>query len=343
MPIKDRLIAVTVAIVWGVNFVAIHLSLEQFPPFLLVAMRFGLIAIPTVLWVRPPRVPMRWVLGYGAGFGVAQFAFLYLAMAAGMPAGIASLVLQSSAPFTMILAVLLVRERIGRRAVLGVTAAVLGLAGIAISRAGDQATGVLPVVLTLLGGLGWAFGNLANRKAATTEPFRLVLWMSVVVPVPMLALSLLVEGPSRIAASFDGITSRQGVVALLALLFTVVVASIGGSGLWTVLMSRHPSSTVAPFSMLVPVVGIATSWFTLREAVPLRELLLGVVVIGGVLVAATQSRVPRSTSAVAIAATPSPRPVSPRPSVVVPATETGASSAPESTASASDLRAASLG
>lgn len=291
MPLRHRLLAALVAVTWGLNFVAIHLSLQQFPPFLLVALRFAVIAVPTVLLVPRPRVAWRWVLGYGLGFGVLQFLFLYLAMDTGMPTGLASLVLQSSAPFTVLLAAALLRERLSPRQGLGVAVAVLGLGGIAVHRAGlDGGTTLLPVVLTLCGGLGWALGNLANRQARTDAPFRLVLWMSVVPPLPMLAVSLLVEGPDAVAASFRGLTSPTGLAALGGLAYTVLVATLVGTGLWTWLMTRHPSSVVAPFSMLVPVVGIAASWLVLREAVPPVELALGAVVVGGVLLGSAPAR-----------------------------------------------------
>jgi len=112
VPVRDRLLALVVAVVWGLNFPAIHLSLEQFPPFFLVALRFAVVAVPTMLLVPRPDVPWRWLVGYGVGFGVLQFLFLYLAMDTGMPTGLASLVLQSSAPFTVLLAGLLLRERL---------------------------------------------------------------------------------------------------------------------------------------------------------------------------------------------------------------------------------------
>lgn len=292
MPARDRALAVLVAVLWGLNFTAIHLQLEQFPPFLLVALRFALIAVPTVLLVRRPAAPWRWVLLYGLGFGVLQFLFLYLAMDSGMPTGLASLVLQSSAPFTVVLAAALLRERISARQGLGVAVAVVGLGGIALHRAGlDGGATLLPVVLTLCGGLGWAVGNLGNRlamRAAPGEPLRLLLWMSVVPPLPMLAASLVVEGPERIAASFEGLASTQGLLAIGGLLYTVLVGTLLGSGLWTALMGRHPSSTVAPFSMLVPVVGIAASWLLLREPTPLVEIAWGAIVVGGVLLGSTR-------------------------------------------------------
>ena len=292
MPARDRLLAVLVAVVWGLNFPAIHYSLEQFPPFFLVALRFALVAVPTVLLVPRPGVPWRWVLGYGAGFGVLQFLFLYAAMDAGMPTGLASLVLQSSAPFTVVLAGVLLGERLTGRQAAGVGLAVAGLAGIAVHRAGlDGGATLLPVLLTLCGGLGWAFGNLCNRQARPARPFRLMLWMTVVPPLPMLAVSLAVEGPARVGASLTTLGTGQGLLALAGLLFTVVVATLGGSGLWTALMSRHPSGTVAPFSMLVPVVGMGSSWLLFGERTPVVELACGALVVAGVLFG---SRPPRS-------------------------------------------------
>lgn len=348
MPTRDRLLAMLVAVTWGLNFPAIHLTLQQFPPFLAVALRFALIAVPTLLLVPRPRVPVRWLLLYGAGFGVLQFVFLYAAMDAGMPTGLASLVLQSSAPFTVVLAAAFLRERVSGRQALGVLVAVVGLSGIALHRAGLEGGATLvPVLLTLCGGLGWAVGNLGNRlatRAAPRESFRLMLWMSVVPPLPMLTLSLTVEGPDRIAASFGGLTTPTGLAALGGLAFTSLVATVGGSGLWTALMSRHPAGVVAPFSMLVPVVGIGSSWLLLREATEPAELAWGALVVTGVLLGSTTRRRPTpadatpqasgagTTSAVAIAATPSPRPVSPSPSVVVADTVTGAPTAIDRTA-----------
>lgn len=293
VPARDRLLAVLVAIIWGLNFPAISLALEQFPAFFLVALRFALIAVPTLLLVPRPTVPWRWLVGYGAGFGVLQFLFLYLALDTGMPPGLASLVLQASAPFTVLLAGLLLRERLTARQLVGVGLAVVGLGGIAVHRAGlEGGAALLPVLLTLCAGLGWAIGNLCNRQARTTEPFRLMLWMTVVPPLPMLTASLSLDGPAAIKASLGGLGERQGLLAIGGLAFTVLVATLVGSGIWTALMARHPSSTVAPFSMLVPVVGIGSSWLLLGDTTSWPEIALGVVVLLGVLLGSSRCRQP---------------------------------------------------
>ena len=115
MATRDRLLALLVAVCWGLNFPATALALQHFPPLFMVALRFALVAVPTMLLVPRPAVKLRWLIGTGLGIGVLQFCFLYLGMAAGMPSGLASLVLQASAPFTVLLAGIFLRERLTRR------------------------------------------------------------------------------------------------------------------------------------------------------------------------------------------------------------------------------------
>lgn len=281
VPIRDRLLAVLVAALWGGNFLAIHVGLDHFPPLFLAALRFAVIAVPTVLLVPRPQVPTRWLLGYGLGFGTVQFVFLFVAMDIGMPTGLASLVLQASAPFTVLLGALLLGERLSVRQALGIGMAVLGLAAIALARA--QVAAVLPVLLTLLGALGWAFGNLASRLAQAPNPLHLTLWMSVVPPVPLLAMSWATEGPRAGWDALRAAVTPAGIPGLLALAYLVVLATVVGSGIWTVLMGRHPAGVVAPYSLLVPVVGMGLAALVLGERPTPVELVAGTVIIGGVL------------------------------------------------------------
>ncbi|WP_151526845.1 EamA family transporter [Serinicoccus kebangsaanensis] len=284
MPLRHTLLAVTVAAVWGLNFLAIHASLEHFPPLFLVALRFAVLAVPAVLLVPRPAVPLRWLIGYGLGFGTLQFFGLYLGMAAGFPAGLASLVLQASAPFTVVLGVLLLRERLTWRRAAGVAAAVTGLAVVGLSRA--EATSWVPFLLVVLGAFGWAVGNVCSRLAAAPNPLHLTLWMSVVPPLPMLAVSLLVEGPEQIGSALVTSVDASAVPAWLGLAYTVVLGTVVGSGIWVWLLARHPAGVVAPFSMLVPVVGMTAAWWVLGERPVPLEVAGGVLVVAGVLWAA---------------------------------------------------------
>ena len=289
---RDRCLAVVVAVLWGANFIAIHVGLEYFPPVFLAGLRMLVLAVPAVLFVPRPRVPLRWLLGYGLGFGTLQFLFLFLGMYAGMPTGLASLVLQASGPFTLVLGALLLREKVTGRQWAGIGVAVAGLATIALARA--QSAALLPVVLTLLGALGWAIGNLCNRLAqrdgTDVDPLHLTLWMTVVPPVPLLAASAVVEGPATGWVATAAIFTRDGLPGLGALVYLSVVATVLAAGIWTVLMRRYPAGLVAPHSLLVPVVGMACAMALLGERPAVVELVAGAVVVGGVLVASAPGR-----------------------------------------------------
>jgi len=288
MAIRDRLLAVFVAVLWGLNFIAIHATLGQFPPMFAGALRFLLIAVPTVFLVPWPRVKLRYLLGYGLGFGTGQFAFLFVAMHLGMPTGLASLVLQASAPFTVLLGAVVLRERVSGRQLAGILLAVAGMTAIAWQQSGQAA--LVPVLLTLLAALSWAIGNLSMRQAKPDNPLHLTLWMSVVPPLPMLALSGVFEGPAAAWHSLTTLGTKTGITGLIGLAYVVLAGTVLGSGIWTTLMRRNPAGVVAPFSLLVPVVGLTASYFFLGEVPTLLTLIAAAVVIGGVLLGSLRRR-----------------------------------------------------
>lgn len=162
MNTRDRLLALSVAALWGINFLAVDFGLTQFPPLFFAGIRFLVIAVPTVLLVPWPGVHWKWLVGYGLGFGTCQFAFLFVAMRIGMPTGLASLVLQASAPFTVLLSAILLRERITAMQFCGIGLAIAGMVVIGWYRA--QTAQLLPVVLTLCGRSGGRSGTYATAR-----------------------------------------------------------------------------------------------------------------------------------------------------------------------------------
>jgi O-acetylserine/cysteine efflux transporter len=224
-----------------------------------------------------------------------QFALLYVAMSIGMPAGLASIVLQASALFTVLLGAVFLRERLSGRQVVGFVLAVAGLVVIAVHR--SQVAALVPLLLTLGAALGWAIGNICSRQARAPKPLHLTLWMSVVAPLPLLALSLLFEGPRRDWDALRTTPTWDALPSLLGLLYIVIIATLIGYGLWNTLLSRHPSNVVAPFAMLVPVTGVLSAWMFLGEVPNVVELVAGALVVGGVLYG---SRVSRATTRAAM-------------------------------------------
>ena len=275
MPGRHVALALVVMLVWGVNFVMIDVALDTFPPLLLGALRFTLVVLPAVFIIKRPAVHWKWVLAVGTFSSGLQFALLFIAMDIGMPAGLASLVLQLQAMFTILLAVALLGERPRTRQLVG---AVIALAGIGVI-AGGRAEGVpLGAVLLSCGAaLSWAAGNVATRKAQAPDPKALLVWSSLVPPIPLFALSFALEDRDEVTTALT--TLDLG--GTLSLLYVVVLSTGFGYGAWTWLMTRHPASTVAPFTLAVPVVGIGSAWLALGETPNGWELLGAAIVLAG--------------------------------------------------------------
>lgn len=275
---KDLLLALLVIIVWGLNFVVIKVGLHGMPPMLMGALRFMLAAFPAILFVRRPQVPLRWMLAYGMTISLGQFAFLFYAMYVGMPAGLASLVLQSQAFFTLFFAALFLGERLRGSNLFGLLVAASGL--VLIGLQGGQAMTLAGFALTIAAASMWALGNVVTRKLGKVNLVGLVVWGSLIPPLPFLALSLWLEGPELISQSLRTL----GLDSLLVLAYLAFGATILGYGLWSRLLSRYPASQVAPFSLLVPVVGISSSALLLGERLGGLQMVGAALVMAGLLI-----------------------------------------------------------
>ena len=276
MPPRDLLLVAIVILAWGSNFTAMKIALEELPPFLFVGLRFALL-IPLIAVF--PR-PASWgaILAVGALINMGQFAFLFGAMAADASAGLASLIIQSQVPFTILLAWAVYGERITLLQALGIALAVLGLAGIAIVAGGNIT--LIGLGLILCGALSWALGNLVLRRLPGVRMLPLFAWGSLVPPLPMLGLSMLIEGPAPWAEIATLSPAGWGAVAYVAIASTVV-----GYSIWGTLLSRHPAALVTPFALLIPLVGMATAGLVLGERITMGEALAGLLVLTGLALA----------------------------------------------------------
>jgi O-acetylserine/cysteine efflux transporter len=298
MPARHVALAAAVAVLWGVNFVVIHVGLDAFPPLLFACLRFTLVAFPAVLFLPRPGVPVRYVLGVGTFLSALQFGLLFVGMHEGMPAGLASLVLQLQVLFTIGLAIVLLGERPSARQNAGALVALVGIAVIAMSRTQDGVP-LGAFMLAVGAAASWGIGNVIARQAQAPSPIGLLVWSSLVPPIPLGLLSLWLEGPERIGGALGSVD----ISGALALLYVIVVATGFGFGSWTWLMRQHPASRVAPFSLIVPVAGIASAWIALGERPGAIELAGSAVVLAGLALVMQALRPPRSRVATPVAAT----------------------------------------
>ena len=199
-----------------------------------------------------------------------------LAMALGMPAGLASLVLQAQVLLTVLLAAVFLGERPSGRQSAGV---VLGVAGLAVVAVGRSAVApLLPFVIVLAAALSWAVGNVVARKAKAASGLGLVVWSGAVVPLPLAGLSLIIDGPDAITATIGDLQPAT----VLSALYTAVFASLVGYGIWNRLLAKYSPSAVVPFTLLVPVVGMSAAWLALQEVPSATEVAGGLLLLGGV-------------------------------------------------------------
>jgi O-acetylserine/cysteine efflux transporter len=284
---RDIVLAVVVNVLWGVNFAVIDLGLRDVPPLLFCALRFGAAALPAILVLGGPRVAWRWVMAVGLALGVAKFGLLFAAMAAGMPAGLSALVLQSQVIFSVLLAAVLLRERPNARQLAGITVAA---AGIGIVALGLDGAPMIALLLVICAGAAWGLSNVATRRGAPPDTLRFMVWVSAVAAPIDLVLSLITEGSTRDLAALRSIT----VTGLASVGYVAYVATLFGFGVWGALLRRYGAATVAPFSMLAPVFAIVSGAALLGQPVHVTDVVGGAAVLAGV--ALGLARRPRITA-----------------------------------------------
>lgn len=279
MTTRDQLLAALVALLWGLNFVVIDLGMAGVPPLLFLAVRFVVVCFPAVLLVPRPQVGWRTLARVGGLMSLGQFGFLYLSIAAGMPAGLAALVLQAQVVFTVVGAAVLLGERPSALQSGGIALGAVGLLVVAGGREADVP--LLALLLCVAAALSWGLGNVAARAAGVSGGLSLTVWSGLVVPVPALALALVVDGPAAVLAGL----AAFGWPALLSTLYTAGLASLVGYGIFNTLLARNPASSVVPFVLLVPPVAMVSAWLVLGEVPGPLELAGGALLLLGVLVA----------------------------------------------------------
>lgn len=300
MALNDLLLALLIVAVWGANFTVIKIGLGGVPPMLLAALRYVVVAFPAVIFVGRPQIGARYVVAYGLTVGVGQFGALFYAMHLGMPAGLASVIPQSQALFTVVFASWMLRERISRTQAAGMLLSVLGLGVIAMQLSGAGTTHV-PLgafFLTLSGAAFWGLSNIVVRTAAqdaarsgrSLDMLQLVVWSALVPPLPLLMLSWILDSPQAIARALTGLDAAS----LLSIAYIAYGATIVGFGGWSRLLAKYPASSVAPFSLLVPVTGLLTAWAALGERLTFWQAVGSLWVVGGLLLSVRSSGRPKS-------------------------------------------------
>lgn len=266
---RDLLSALLVIIIWGTNFVAMKVGLRHMTPFQLGAARYLFAVLPLIIFIRPPKLPAKWVIAYGLSQGVGQFGFLFLSLKVGMSASLASVILQTQVFFTAIFGFMLLKEHASRALLAGLALAALGLGCFAVNFfETGHASDITPAgfALCLTGAALWAVSNIVVRGAQKASPgfdvVSFMVWCSLVPIIPFILLSLAFDDPATRWQWTEAPYTNWIAVAYLGWMATIL-----GYAMWTRLLKRHPVNRVAPFSLGVPVAGITSGMLILGDTI----------------------------------------------------------------------------
>lgn len=279
MSFPHLLLALAVIVVWGTNFVIIKLGLGELPPLLFATLRFFFSCVPWLLFVRRPALPWRFLVANGFFLGFGLFGLLFIAMRNDIAPGVASLMVQTQAFFTIGLSMVLLGERLRAFQAAGLALCVAGLVQLFLHV--DATTTTLGLLLTLGCGLSWGIANMVAKKAIQRDPaldmLGFMVWSSLFAVPPLLLASLIFEGPWRIA---DGL-AHASAFGWGASMWQGVANTLFGYGVWNWLLARYPAATISPLSLLVPIVGMASAAVWFGEPLPAWKLEAGTLVLLG--------------------------------------------------------------
>lgn len=267
-----------VVTIWGANFTVIKLGLGEMPPILLSSLRFAFAALPAVFFLPRPKCPWKYVVGFGVVLGCIKFSLLFLGMDLGLSAGISSLVLQLQAFFTLILGVFLLGEKIGPHRIIAMLVAFCGV-GLLLF-VSDGSITAIGLALVIAAAAAWGIANIIMKRAGSVQMLSFVVWASLIPPIPLAILSFLTEDRANLASLGDQI-SWIGIGSILYLAYPVTLL---GFAIWGRLLATLPVGLVAPFTLLVPIVGMATSALVLGEDFGPIKIVSAILVMTGLMI-----------------------------------------------------------
>jgi O-acetylserine/cysteine efflux transporter len=274
MKAADVGLAVMVAVIWGLAFVASRIALDELSPALMTALRFAIAAVPC-LFVRKPDVSWPLLIAISGTLFLGQFLAQAYGIAQGVPVGLTSVIVQSQALFTIAFAVVAFREMPTPMQTVGIGVATTGLLMICGTVGFDFSAGAFAVLM--ISPVSFAIGNLLLRQARDAPMFDLFAWLCLVPPLPLLALALLADGP---AASLNSLI-HMSLTGLACMLVLGTISTSVAYWLWGRLLRDYAAAQVVPFALLVPFVGAAASAIVFGERFgPLRLAGMIVVVCG---------------------------------------------------------------
>jgi len=259
--------ALLVALCWGGNFSASKYAMMDFPPFLTVILRFICVSVllaPIALRQRPwPR--LRDMAFIAMTLIVLHFALIFVAMQMGLTITSVIVATQMGVPFSCMVSAALFKDYLGPWRSMGLMVAFMGVLMVALTKNASDHWGAF--MLAMFGAFAWSSANIYMKRMKPTPVASLLFWPGVLSLPVLLVLTLMFEQNQIEIIRHAAWTSWAGIA------YSTVLSSLVGYGLWNWLIAKYPLSQVVPFSLCVPIAGIAGGVLLFNE--PLTGQILG--------------------------------------------------------------------
>ena len=271
----DIVLVLIVMVIWGLNFVIAKWGLEQFPPIFMIALRFGMVAVLLLLFVRVPKQKLGGIALLSFTLGCLHFSMMFSGLD-GTDAAAAAIAIQIQVPFAALIAAIVFKDRLGWRRAGGMALAFLGI----VIMAGEPrfSDDLVPLGLVIAASFMWAVANVQIKKLGAVDGFALNAYLGLFATPQLLLASALLEG-GQIEALKNADWVGWSSVAYMAVLVTII-----SYVMWYRVLRRYTVNQAMPFTLLVPVLGVLSAALLLDEPLTWRVILGGVATVAGVAV-----------------------------------------------------------
>jgi O-acetylserine/cysteine efflux transporter len=270
----DIVVVIVMNVMWGLNLIAVKMAVDVISPMTAALIRQVIVLCICLPFLKLVPGRMRELITLGFLSGALFYVFVNWSLAISDNVSALAIAGQLGAPFSLILAVLVLKERIHAYRIIGTTLSFLGVMLLVFDPAiADEMPGML---LTIVASAVWAICSLIQRRLKGTPVLTIYAWVGLVGSAFLLPIAWAVE-PDQMAS-----ISSLPLSALAWVSFSAIGSTVIGQGAMSWLMQRHPVSVVVPLTLPTPVISVIAS--TLYFNTPLTPVMIlgGIIVLIGV-------------------------------------------------------------
>ncbi len=278
MNIKHVLMALSIVVLWGLNFVALKIAVLSLPPIFLAGLRFFLISIPWIFFVEKPKVSKRQFFTLPITLGVLQYSLLYYGMSTGLSAGLSAVILQTQSFFTVIMSSILMKEKLRLNETFGLLIGMLGVIILLINNDGDFK--IEAVLIILAAAISWGIANIQLKNLGNVNMVSFLIWISPIAAILLFIISFILEYDSVLKIDFSNLEIK----IFLSIFYTAYLSTVIGFTMWQYLLNKYKSVQITPYGLLIPVTGSIFGNIILSEVLEIYQIISGIIIIIGLMV-----------------------------------------------------------